>query len=61
MQMYYIVSLCQGPKFEPILPHWMQRINERCKNCNIHLVKFEYQSDITPTEKKNETNLFIFI
>ena len=37
--MYSIVTLCQGCKYEPILPHWIQRIRKTCKNSNIHLVK----------------------
>ena len=37
--MYTIVTLCLGPKFEPILPHWTQRIKEKCENYEICLCK----------------------
>lgn len=44
--MYNIVTLCHGAKFEPILPHWMERIRQRCKDYNICLVKLQNLSDI---------------
>jgi hypothetical protein len=35
---YIITSLCIGSKYEPILPKWIKRINEKCKNCEIKII-----------------------
>jgi hypothetical protein len=36
--MYSIVTMCLGNKYEPILPYWMRRINEKCKHFNLNVI-----------------------
>jgi len=33
--MFYITTLCIGNKYQPILNHWIKKINEKCKNHKI--------------------------
>lgn len=49
--MYYITTFCYGNKYEPIIPKWKQRIQQKCKDaqiiihntCNIQLQNgFQY-------------------
>lgn len=37
MALYNITTVCIGPKFEPIKPDWLQRIEQTCKNTAIHI------------------------
>ena len=37
MALYNIATVCIGPKFEPIKPDWLQRIEQTCKNTAIHI------------------------
>ena len=32
---YYITTFCYGNKYQPILPKWIERIENKCKNCII--------------------------
>lgn len=35
---YLITTLCLGNKYQPIKEHWIKRVKDKCKNCEIKII-----------------------